>query len=149
MHTRQWALWGGVLLSLAFARAASAALPTPDHVVIVIEENHSAQSILGNAGAPFINNLATSGLSFDNFYAIAHPSQPNYLQLFSGSNQGVLTDDTPASGLPFTTPNLAASLVGAGYSFGGYSQSQPSVGFTGDSYTPSTAVPPLKQYYRK
>src|SRR3954451_385071 len=111
MRARQWGRWGGVLLSLAFARAASAALPTPDHVVIVIEENHSAQSILGNASAPYINGLATSGVSFDNFYAIAHPSQPNYLQLFSGSHQGVLTDTT-ATNVPFTTPNLAASLAG-------------------------------------
>src|SRR5215212_3443542 len=110
MRVRQW---GGfrlcVFLSVAFARYAAAALPTPDHVVIVIEENHSAQSILPNASAPYINSLAASGFSFDNFYAIAHPSQPNYLQLFSGTNQGVLTDDTPTSGLPFTTPNLAAS----------------------------------------
>src|SRR4051812_32337687 len=107
MRRRRWSrLRLSALLLTAFTRVAAAALPTPDHVVIVIEENHSAQSILGNANAPFINALATSGLSFDNFYANAHPSQPNYLQLFSGTNQNVLSDATPTSGLPFTTPNL-------------------------------------------
>ena len=40
------------------------------------------------------------------FFAVTHPSQPNYLQFFSGSNQGVTSNSTPAG--PFSTPNLGA-----------------------------------------
>jgi len=133
--------WLSLLIWLARAAAAP---PTPDHVVIVIEENHSFDQVMGSASAPYLNSLAQSGMSFTNFYGITHPSQPNYLQFFSGSNQGVTSNSTPAG--PFTTPNLGAALIAAGHSFGGYSQSMPSVGFNGDSYT---SVPGQTQYMRK
>src|SRR5262249_9073419 len=60
---------------------------------------------------------------------VSHPSEPNYLALFSGSTQGV-TDD---GHYDFTGPNLARSLLNAGLSFGGYSEDLPFTGFTGDS----------------
>lgn len=65
----------------------------PDHVVIVVEENHSYETLIGNHSAPYINVLAKQGAIFTHSYAVAHPSQPNYFVLFSGSNQGV-TDDS-------------------------------------------------------
>jgi hypothetical protein len=134
----------GAVLGLS-AVPAFAQLPTPDRVVIVIEENTAEQHIIGNAAAPYINSLANAGANFSNFYAITHPSQPNYLQLFSGSAQGVTGDATPTN-VPYTTPNWGAALLGAGYSFGGYSETQPSVGFTGDSYTTDVNQ---NQYVRK
>ncbi len=111
-----------------------AQVPKPSMVVIVIEENHSYNQIIGSSSAPYINSLAndTLGLLFTKSYAITHPSQPNYLWLFSGDNQGV-TDDNLPSGLPFTTTNLGAELLQNGYSFKGYSEDLPSVGFNGTS----------------
>jgi acid phosphatase len=110
-------------------------LPMPDHIVVVIEENHSYSQIIGSPNAPYINQLAQTGASFTNSHGIEHPSQPNYLDLFSGSNQGV-TADLGVSGLgarwPFTTPNLGAQVLTAGKTFVGYSESLPSVGYTGD-----------------
>src|SRR5262249_29547867 len=64
----------------------------PDNIVIVIEENHSFSEIIGSASAPYINSLAQQGALFTNSFAIEHPSEPNYLDLFSGSNQGVTSD---------------------------------------------------------
>ena len=109
-----------------------AQVPKPDRVVIVIEENKSYNQIIGNSSAPYINSLAndTLGLLFTQSYAITHPSQPNYLWLFSGDNQGV-TDDNLPSGLPFTTDNLGAELLRNGYSFKGYSEDLPNVGYNG------------------
>src|SRR6266446_4669534 len=69
-------------------RILMAAVPTFDHVVIVVEENHASGEILGNTQAPYINGLATTGALFTNSFAVDHPSQPNYLALFSGSTQG-------------------------------------------------------------
>src|SRR5215204_6502875 len=87
---------GAALVAAGFAVASlatsplRAAVPTVNKVVIVIEENHSEQSIIDQNGvAPYINGLAAQGASFSNFFAISHPSQPNYLQLFSGGSQGV------------------------------------------------------------
>jgi hypothetical protein len=120
------------LTVFSFWLQSALAVPTYDKVVVVIEENHSFQQILGSANAPFINQLANEGVSFTNFYAITHPSQPNYLQMYSGSNQGVLDDDLPPTyPTPFTTPNLGAELRAAGRTFGGYSQGLPSVGYNG------------------
>ncbi|MEX0679679.1 MAG: alkaline phosphatase family protein [Pirellulales bacterium] len=111
---------------------ARGAPPAFDHIVIVIEENHSYSQVIGNvAQAPFINNtLVAGGTSLTNMYALTHPSQPNYLQFFSGSNQGVTDNTVPAPGSPFSTPNLGAALLNSGRTFVGYSEDLPSVGST-------------------
>ena len=106
---------------------AVTAVPRPDHVVIVIDENR-AESIIGAPEAPYITQLAAQNADFTQSYAITHPSQPNYLALFSGSTQGVTTDDCPQT---FSTPNLASSLIASGGTFAGYSEDLPSIGYTG------------------
>jgi hypothetical protein len=103
-------------------------VPRPDHVVIVMEENHSYSEIIGSPDAPYINALAGQSASFTSSFAIEHPSEPNYLDIFSGSNQGI-TDDRAVT-QPFATPNLGASLIQAGLTFSGYAQGLPSVGST-------------------
>src|SRR5437660_12829449 len=93
---------------------------TPDHVVLVIEENHGYSEIIGSSQAPYINSLASQGALMTNSFALTHPSEPNYLDLFSGSNQGVTDDSCPVG--PFSTPNLGRGLINAGRTFGGYSE---------------------------
>jgi len=107
-------------------------LPKPDHIVIVILENHSYSQIIGSLAAPYINSLATDTLSalFTASYGIGHPSQPNYLALYSGSTQGVINDGIPF-GNPFTTPNLGSQLISSGLTFVTYSEDLPSEGFNG------------------
>jgi hypothetical protein len=127
----------GVSLSLAPSSASPGAaasglnLPRPSHVVIVIEENHSYSEIIGSSLAPYINSLAKQGAVMTQSFAVEHPSQPNYLDLFSGSNQGVTNDQGPHT---FAADNLASELIAAGFTFGSYSESMPSVGYTGLSY---------------
>ncbi|MDB5274626.1 MAG: acid phosphatase [Chitinophagaceae bacterium] len=113
--------------------AAPVTIPRPDHVVIVMMENHSYNEIIGNSSAPFINSLATGAhtANFTKSFALTHPSQPNYLLLFSGNNQGVTTDNAPT--FPFTTANLGAEVIAKGLTFTGYSEGLPSVGYTGTS----------------
>jgi phosphatidylinositol-3-phosphatase len=115
------------LFSSLEARAASI-VPRPDHVVIVIEENHAYDSIIGSPSAPYINQLARSGALFTNASAVAHPSEPNYLALFSGSTQGISDDSCPHT---FAGPDLGGNLLKAHLSFGGYSESLPHTGFIG------------------
>lgn len=109
-----------------------APIPSPAHVVIVVEENRDSSQIIGSRAARFINSLAADGKAalFTQSYALTHPSQPNYLMLFSGSDQGVKNDHLPA-GLPFSTMNLGASLIESGRSFAGYSEDLPYAGFNG------------------
>ena len=78
----------------------------PDHTVIVVLDHRSPSQGLGSAEAPYLNELIKTGALLENAYAAttpyatvtpadptqlaARPSQPNYLYLFSASNQGVL-----------------------------------------------------------
>jgi hypothetical protein len=114
------------------AVAPAQVVPTPAHVVIAIEENHSYSEIIGSSSAPYINGLIPQGALLTNASAIGHPSQPNYLEFFSGSAQGTTSDTTPGN-VPFSTPNLGAELIAAGKTFTGYSETLPTVGYTGDS----------------
>ena len=92
----------------------------PAHIVVVIDENESYQNVIGSTYAPFVNSLTSEGTLFSNYFAISHPSQPNYLAIYSGSTQGV-TDDSSYT-FP-TTPSLGGELQQAGYSFAGYVES--------------------------
>jgi len=105
--------------------SSSGSLPLPSHIVVVVEENHSYSQIVGSPQAPYINALASQGALFTQSYAITHPSQPNYLALFSGSTQGIRDDSCPHT---FRSANLGSELIAAGLSFTGYSEGLPSPG---------------------
>lgn len=111
--------------------ALSSELPHPDHIVIVIEENKSFSQIIGNPDAPYINKLAKRGALFTQSYGITHPSQPNYLALFSGSTRGVASNICP---LTLSGDNLASLLQAKGLSFTSYSESLPEAGYDGCYY---------------
>jgi acid phosphatase len=116
--------------SLAFLPAFSQALPRPDHVVVVIEENHGFSQIIGNKDCPTFNAWASEGALLTHYSAISHPSQPNYLALFAGDTFGSKDDVCPIPGSPFTTPNLYTALKAVGVDFVGYSEDQPAAGST-------------------
>ncbi|WP_322747136.1 MULTISPECIES: alkaline phosphatase family protein [unclassified Frankia] len=112
------------------ASAQAAALPTPDHVVVVVLENHSYSQIIGSSSAPYINNtLKAGGANLSSSYGITHPSQPNYLALFSGSTQGI-TDDSCYTPQFSSAANLGSELIGAGLTWGSYNEGLPSQGST-------------------
>jgi acid phosphatase len=95
--------------------------------VVVVEENHSGADILGNPAAPYLNSLAKSGVSLQAMYAIRHPSEPNYLALFSGSTHGLTGDPCPVT---FSGTTIAGELLTAGLTFTGYAEGLPHAGST-------------------
>ncbi|MFG3101388.1 alkaline phosphatase family protein [Streptomyces sp. NPDC048182] len=109
----------------------ASAVPQFDHVVVVMFENKNYSTIKGGSSAPYLNSLASQGTLFTGSFGITHPSQPNYIALFSGSQQGVTNDDCPSS--QFRTGNLGQQLLTAGRTFKGYSEGLPSAGYTGCS----------------
>jgi len=113
----------GLLLS-----AIAQALPRPDHIVIVIAENHAYSQIIGNPDAPYINALAAKGMLLTQSYGVTHPSQPNYIALFSGDTQGI---DSNACPYDLSGDNLASALLGRGFSFMSYAESMPAAGYKG------------------
>src|SRR5215469_13452279 len=83
--------------STAFANegAVPAGIPELEHVFVIMMENHAYGQIAGNPQAPFINSeMANANLAM-NYYAIAHPSLTNYLEVVGGSNFNNLSDQYP------------------------------------------------------
>lgn len=111
------------------AEAAEAGVPSPDHVVVVVFENHAYNQVLGSSSAPYINSLASGGASLTASYAETHPSQPNYYAMFSGDTQGVTDDSCVAPGFS-SAANLASEVTAAGKSWASYNESLPSEGST-------------------
>src|SRR5262249_5014237 len=66
-----------------------------DHVFLIMMENHGYAEIIGNPYMPFTNKLAKSSGLATNYFAVAHPSLTNYLEIVGGSNFGVLNDHSP------------------------------------------------------
>lgn len=108
--------------------ATARAQPPYAHIVVVIEENKSFATIIGSKQAPYINQLAGQGLLFTNAHGVMHPSQPNYLALFSGVTEGVTDDSCPHD---FTGANLATEMQAHKLGFAIYSEDMPAAGFTG------------------
>jgi len=125
-----------LLLSSYAGMSIAQTLPRPDHIVVLFEENYAYSQIIGSSSAPHINALCadTNAAVFTQFFAIEHPSQPNYLDVFSGQNQGITSDDLPTT-YPWTTPNLGAEILAVGKTFTTYSEDLPSVGYEGATYT--------------
>jgi phosphatidylinositol-3-phosphatase len=114
--------------TLALPAADAAAVPRPDHVVVVVMENHAYDQVIGSSSAPYINRLAAQGALFTSSFAISHPSEPNYLALFSGSDQGVGDDSCPHT---FSAENLGHELIATRHTFAGFSEDLPKRGYTG------------------
>ncbi|RDI60284.1 alkaline phosphatase family protein [Nocardia pseudobrasiliensis] len=109
---------------------AAASVPVFDHIVLVMFENHSYSQINGSPNAPYFNSLAGQGAKFTQSFAVTHPSEPNYLAMFSGSTQGITDDSCPHT---FSGNNIANQLITAGKTYKSYSESMPSDGYTGCS----------------
>lgn len=98
---KKTALALGLLASAVTSFAFAAEGPVPhgvqhlDHVFVIMMENHGYGQLIGNPNAPFLNQYAQSANLATNYYAIAHPSLTNYLEVVGGSNFGVLSDNNP------------------------------------------------------
>jgi phosphatidylinositol-3-phosphatase len=66
-----------------------------DHLFLIMMENHGYAEVIGNPDMPFLNHMAKHGALATNYYAVAHPSLTNYLEIVGGSNFGVLNDHSP------------------------------------------------------
>src|ERR1039458_10608006 len=96
-------------------------LPRPDHIVVVIEENRGYAQIMDKLNSnSYIHALAKHGVLFTQSYGVAHPSQPNYLALFSGVTHGITNNACPNT---FDSDNLATRLLDSGLSFASFAES--------------------------
>ena len=96
------------------------------HVFVVVMENHSYDQIWNSSASQYIKSLGNSYARATNYFALIHPSLPNYLQLFGGSNYGITTDCSPSSSCHINAVNLADTFEARGLAWKGYMESMPS-----------------------
>ena len=107
----------GLFVTAMVSVGHSAEGPTPkgvphlSHVYVIMMENHGYSQIVNNPNAPFINQYARSANSSTNYFAVAHPSLTNYLEVVGGSNFGVLNDNSPDWHNATCSPNLATGTT--------------------------------------
>jgi acid phosphatase len=107
-------------------------IPTVAHVFVLVEENHSYASVIGNASMPYTNGLASQYALATQYYANRHNSLPNYFMLTVGDL--VTTDDTFTGTV--TADNVVRALTAAGKTWKIYAESLPNVAYSGPSIVP-------------
>jgi phosphatidylinositol-3-phosphatase len=119
--TRRLAALAAVL-ALAAAPSApvgAAAGPTFSHLFVVVMENRSYAAAMGD---PTIAAIARRGALFTNYYAVSHPSLPNYLALTGGSTFGIASDCVTCY---VSANNLGQQLTAANVSWDAYLEGVP------------------------
>ncbi len=106
-------LLAGGLAGTAFAQEDSypAGVPRLNHVFVIMMENHGYSQLINNPNAPFINSFAKKANTATNYFAVAHPSLTNYLEVVGASNFGVQTDNYPDWHNSACTTNLSSGVV--------------------------------------
>ena len=123
--------WIGFLI-LGCAAVGSAGTPQSKHVVLVVEENHSYDSVITEGGMPYLKSLAEKHTILVNYYANHHPSIGNYFTMTTGQTistddgyKGVVHDD-----------NIVTQLLAANKKWKMYGDSLPGAGYIGGNKRP-------------
>jgi acid phosphatase len=96
-------------------------VPAFDHVYVIMMENKEYSSIVGNTSAPYLNQIIHQNGLAANYTGVAHPSDPNYVALWSGSTYGI-----PDDGIHnLTGATIADQLEAAGKSWMVYAENYP------------------------
>jgi acid phosphatase len=105
----------------------------PDHIFLVVLENHAFSQVMGSSSMPYLNSLANAHSLATNYFADTHPSIDNYFILTAGKKEA--NDNDSFTGT-VTDDNVARALVGAGKTWKAYMESIPSAGYLGGDVYP-------------
>jgi len=144
--------WTTSLGLLSFSSALRAETPPApvgkhfDHVVVVMMENAGADEALADS---YFSSLRRRAAWFSRYYAITHPSFPNYLAIVAGSTFGFDSDNRPP---PLKGATITDRLEKKHLSWKSYAENYPGGCFLGNGagsgkLTPTT--PPRELYARK
>ncbi len=105
-------------------------IPNFDHIVLIVLENRGYKAAMDGTSMPHFAELAQKYTLLTNYFAISHPSVPNYIALMTGSTQNITTDCTTCF---LNVPNLADELAKSGHTWKAYLESMPSPCFQGNA----------------
>jgi len=121
-----------VLLMGLLSVPALAQIPQGNPVVLLVEENHSYESVIGNPGMPFLNDLAKKYSLATEYYADTHPSIGNYFMLTTGR---IITNDDSFDRV-LQGDNLVRQFIATKKSWKAYAQSLLKPGYVGPNRGP-------------
>lgn len=106
-------------------------VPEFQHIATIVFENKEFGTVIGNPKMPYFNQLAKSYTLLTQFYAVTHPSLPNYLAMIGGDTFGITFDCTKCSIGATTLPDL---IEASGRTWKTYQEDMPSPCFGGEGY---------------
>lgn len=106
-------------------------VPDFGHIAIVMFENKEFGSVIGNPQMPIYNRLASEYTLLTQYYAIRHPSLPNYIALIGGDTFGI---DSNCSECFIAAPSLPDLIEASGRTWKTYQEDMPEPCFLGSTH---------------
>ncbi len=106
-------------------------VPEFEHIVTIVFENKEFGTVIRNPQMPYFNQLASQYTLLTQFYAVTHPSLPNYLAMISGDTFGLTFDCYSCSYDALSLPDL---IEASGRTWKTYQEDMPSACFDGTEY---------------
>jgi phospholipase C len=107
-------------------------VPDFTHIVVIFFENREFDSVIGNRLMPYYNQLASENTLLTRYYALTHPSLPNYIATFGGDTFGISSD---CNNCFVKSPSLADQIEASGLTWRAYFEGMPGPCYLGDSGT--------------
>ena len=116
---------------------ASIDVPTPtprplvpefQHIVTIVFENKEYGTVIRNAQMSYFNQMAQSHTLLTQFFAVTHPSLPNYLAMISGDTFGLTFDCYQCL---YDAQSLPDLIEASGRTWKTYQEDMPSACFNG------------------
>ena len=117
-----------------------------DHIYVIMLENHSQSSVVGDVNAPYLTHLAHTYATADHYYGVTHPSMPNYIASIAGDTFGI-QDDEDENVVNLDRPNLVDQLEARHISWSAYMETLPANKL--DRYGPVVDGAQVKLYAKK
>jgi len=106
-------------------------VPHFERIVIIIFENKEFGTVIGNPEMPNFNKLASEYTLLTQFYAVTHPSLPNYIALMGGDTFGIKSDCNDCFVNASSLPDL---IEASGRTWKTYQEDMPKPCYVGDAY---------------
>ncbi|KAI0063944.1 hypothetical protein BV25DRAFT_1990488 [Artomyces pyxidatus] len=147
---------GPLVASPNYVGTSNSTLPKPtivpgkhfDRFIQIWIENTDYASAASTAA---FSDLAKQGIALNSYYAVTHPSQPNYLAAAGGDFWG-LSDDNLYN-IPSNISTIVDLLEEKNISWVSYQESMPTDGYAGFNFTSNnylnSSAPPYTYYVRK
>lgn len=120
----------GVTAIATVSPTPQALVPDFSHIVILIFENKEYGTVIGNSAMPNYNAYAQANTLLTAYYAVTHPSLPNYLALIGGDTFGITSDCVHCYVDAQSLPDL---IEASGRTWRTYQERMPSPCYLGDT----------------